>query len=111
MPKIHSCVKLYLVPYSHHCVYTLSYNKLLNKKPVYLKWYEQQLIKASQSESLPPPVTNIYEHLYQIPPSDDAEVPLAAISEKDSVWDKQRHRTEQVGDIYSYKVGLNIGSL
>lgn len=103
MPKIACCVKLYLVPYSISSVYTLSYNKLLNKrKPVYLEWYDQQLIKASQSESLPPPVTNIYEHLYQIPPSDDAEVPLADVSDKDSVWDEQRYKTELVGDIYSY---------
>ena len=102
MPKFHSCVKLYLVPYSISSVYTLSYNKLLNKKPSYLRWYEQQLIKASQSESLPPPITNIYEHLYQIPPSDDAEVALSDVSDKDSIWDTQRYKTEQVGDIYGY---------
>lgn len=102
MPKIHSCVKLYLVPYSNHCVYTLSYNKLINKKPVYLKWYEQQLIKASQSESLPPRITNIYEHLYQIPPSDSTEVALSDVSDQDSIWDTQRYKTELVGDIYSY---------
>jgi len=102
MPKIACYVKLYLVPYSNHCVYTLSYNKLINKKPSYLRWYEQQLIKASQSESLPPPITNIYEHLYQIPPPADAEVPLADVSDKDSIWDEQRYKTEQVGDIYGY---------
>lgn len=102
MPKIACCVKLYLVPYSISSVYTLSYNKLLNKKPSYLRWYEQQLIKASQSESLPPPITNIYEHLYQIPPSDDTDLPLADVSDKDSIWDEQRYKTEQVGDIYGY---------
>lgn len=102
MPKFHCCVKLYLVPYTNHYVYTLSYNKLLNKKPVYLKWYEQQLIKASQSESLPPRITNIYEHLYQIPPEDSSELALADVSEKDSIWDEQRYKTEQVGDIYGY---------
>lgn len=69
-------------------------------KPAYLKWYEDQLLVVP--DAAPPAITNIYEHLYQIHPSDDAEVPLAAISDKDSIWDKQRHRTEIVGDIYGY---------
>lgn len=71
-----------------------------NQKPAYLLWYESTLLDTPPD--IPPPITNIYEHLYQIHPSDDEELPLAAISDKDSVWDKQRHRTEIVGDIYGY---------
>ena len=103
MPKIHSCVKLYLVPYSISSVYAVAYslrNRHFNQKPAYQKWYESTQIDTH--DDIPPPITNIYEHLYQIPPSDDTDLPLAAISEKDSIWDKQRHRTEQVSDIYSY---------
>lgn len=103
MPKIPCCVNLYLVPYSNHCVYTIAYslrNGHFNQKPAYQKWYESTQIDTH--DDIPPPITNIYEHLYQIPPSDDTDLPLAAISEKDSIWDKQRHRTEQVSDIYSY---------
>jgi plasmid rolling circle replication initiator protein Rep len=103
MPKLHCCVNLYLVPYSNHCVYTIAYslrNGHFNQKPAYQKWYESTQIDTH--DDMPRPITNIYEHLYQIPPSDDTDLPLAAISDKDSVWDKQRYRTEQVGDIYSY---------
>lgn len=90
MPNIYYYVKVYS-PYI-----LLSYNS----KPAYQKWYESTQIDTH--DDIPPPITNIYEHLYQIPPSDDTDLPLAAISDKDSVWDKQRHRTELVGDIYSY---------
>lgn len=90
MPNIYYYVKVYspyiLLPY--------------NSKPAYQKWYESTQIDTH--DDIPPPITNIYEHLYQIPPSDDTDLPLAAISDKDSVWDKQRYRTELVGDIYSY---------
>lgn len=90
MPNIYCYVKIYS-PYIF-----LPYNL----KPAYQKWYE--LTQIDTHDDIPPPITNIYEHLYQIPPSDDTDLPLAAISDKDSVWDKQRHRTELVGDIYSY---------
>lgn len=90
MPNIYCYVKIYS-PYIF-----LPYNL----KPAYQKWYESTQIDTH--DDIPPPITNIYEHLYQIPPSDDTDLPLAAISDKDSVWDKQRHRTELVGDIYSY---------
>lgn len=69
-------------------------------KPAYLKWYEEQL--SAVSDDIPPAITNIYEHLYQIPPSDGTDLLLADISDKDSIWDDQRYKTEQVGDIYSY---------
>lgn len=68
-------------------------------KPAYLRWYE------GKEENIPKeivPITNVFEHLYQIPPSDDTELPLSDISDKDSIWDAQRHKTEQVGDIYGY---------
>lgn len=90
MPNIYCYVKIYS-PYIF-----LPYNL----KPAYQKWYESTQIDTH--DDIPPPITNIYEHLYQIPPSDDTELALSAISDKDSVWDKQRHRTELVGDIYSY---------
>lgn len=90
MPNIFCYVKIYS-PYIF-----LPYNL----KPAYQKWYESTQIDTH--DDIPPPITNIYEHLYQIPPSDDTDLPLAAISDKDSVWDRQRHRTELVGDIYSY---------
>lgn len=89
MPNIYCYVKIcspYIFPY--------------NSKPAYQKWYESTQIDTH--DDIPPPITNIYEHLYQIPPSDDTDLPLAAISDKDSVWDTQRYRTELVGDIYSY---------
>lgn len=90
MPNIFCYVKIYS-PYIF-----LPYNL----KPAYQKWYESTQIDTH--DDIPPPITNIYEHLYQIPPSDDTDLPLAAISDKDSVWDTQRYRTELVGDIYSY---------
>lgn len=90
MPNIFCYVKIYS-PYIF-----LPYNL----KPAYQKWYESTQIDTH--DDIPPPITNIYEHLYQIPPSDDTELALSAISDKDSVWDAQRHRTELVGDIYSY---------
>lgn len=90
MPNIYCYVKIYS-PYIF-----LPYNL----KPAYQKWYESTQIDTH--DDIPLPITNIYEHLYQIPPSDDTELALSAISDKDSVWDKQRHRTELVGDIYSY---------
>ena len=90
MPNIFCYVKIYS-PYIF-----LSYNS----KPAYQKWYESTQIDTH--DDIPPPITNIYEHLYQIPPSDDTDLSLAAISDKDSIWDNQRHRTELVGDIYSY---------
>lgn len=90
MPNIYCYVKIYS-PYIF-----LPYNL----KPDYQKWYESTQIDTH--DDIPPPITNIYEHLYQIPPSDDTELALSAISDKDSVWDAQRHRTELVGDIYSY---------
>ena len=103
MPKFHCCVKLYLVPYSNHCVYAVAYslrNRHFNQKPAYLTWYENK--QSAVIKDIQPAITNIYEQLYQIPPSDDTDLPLAAISEKDSIWDKQRYRTEIVGDIYGY---------
>lgn len=79
---------------------------IIDEKPEYLKWYEDSQLESQLdieiSDCTPPPITNIYEHLYQIPPSDDTDLPLAAISDKDSIWDAQRYRTELVGDIYSY---------
>ncbi len=69
-------------------------------KPAYLKWYEEQL--SAVPDDIPPAITNIYEHLYQIPPSDSTDLSLADISDKDSIWDDQRYKTEQVGDIYGY---------
>ncbi len=73
---------------------------VIQQTPVYQKWYEQSLLKAP--DVVPPPITNIYEHLYQIPPSGETEVALSDLSNKDSIWDEQRFKTEQVGDIYSY---------
>lgn len=75
-------------------------SEVIQQTPVYQKWYEQSLLKAP--DVVPPPITNIYEHLYQIPPSDDTDLPLADVSDKDSIWDEQRYKTEQVGDIYGY---------
>lgn len=90
MPNIFCYVKIYSPYIFLPC----------NLKPAYQKWYESTQIDTH--DDIPPPITNIYEHLYQIPPSDDTELALSAISDKDSVWDAQRHRTELVGDIYSY---------
>lgn len=90
MPNIYCYVKIYS-PYIF-----LSYNL----KPAYQKWYESTQIDTH--DDIPPPITNIYEHLYQIPPSDDTDLSLADVSEKDSIWDDQRHKTELVGDIYGY---------
>ncbi|WP_198337126.1 protein rep [Psychrobacter celer] len=69
-------------------------------KPAYLTWYES---KKRSSPKLIVPITNVFEHLYQIPPLDGTELPLSEVSKKDSIWDAQRHRTEQVGDIYGYE--------
>lgn len=103
MPKISCCVNLYIVLYSNHCVYTVAYN-LRNfhseQKPAYQKWYEESQLDVD--EYIPPPITNVYEHLYQIPPEDDEELSLADVSDKDSIWDEQRYKSEQVGDIYGY---------
>lgn len=90
MPNIFCYVKIYSPYIFLPC----------NLKPAYQKWYESTQIDTH--DDIPPPITNIYEHLYQIPPSDDTDLSLAAISDKDSIWDNQRHRTELVGDIYSY---------
>jgi plasmid rolling circle replication initiator protein Rep len=81
-----------------HFAYNLHF--VLNNKPAYQKWYESTLVDTP--DYVPPPITNIYEHLYQIPPTEDEEVALSDVSDKDSIWDTQRHKTELVGDIYSY---------
>ena len=103
MPKIHSCVNLYLVPYTNHCVYAVAYslrNRHFNQKPAYQTWFENN--QSAVIKDIQPAITNIYEHLYQIPPEDDEEVALSDVSDKDSLWDTQRYKTELVGDIYSY---------
>lgn len=102
MPNINLTVNiysLYIVTKFKKFAYTPDFVSALPKL-AYQIWYEEQ--QQAISEDIPPPITNIYEHLYQIPPSDDTKLPLSAVSEKDSIWDKQRHRTEIVGDIYSY---------
>lgn len=71
-----------------------------NSKFAYQVWFEEQ--QSTSPVYVPPPITNIYEHLYQIPPSDDTNLALADVSDKDSIWDEQRYKTEQVGDIYGY---------
>lgn len=105
MPKIPCRVNLYIVPYSHHYVYTVAYgfhNVHFNQKPAYLTWYENN--QSPVIKDIQPAITNIYEHLYQIPPSDATEVSLADVSDKDSVWDAQRYKTEVVGNIYGYNL-------
>lgn len=69
-------------------------------KPAYQVWYESTLVDTP--EVIPPLINNVYEHIYQIPPSDDTELALADVSDKDSIWDDQRYKTELVGDIYGY---------
>lgn len=85
-------------------IYTLELSitlaSYINSKLAYQKWYESTL--SNTHDDIPPPITNIYEHLYQIPPENDEQIALADLSEKDSIWDKQRQRTETVSDIYSY---------
>lgn len=71
-----------------------------NSKFAYQVWFEEQ--QSNSPVYVPPPITNIYEHLYQIPPSDDTNLALADVSDKDSIWDEQRYKTERVGDIYSH---------
>lgn len=69
-------------------------------KTAYQVWYESTLVDTP--EVIPPQINNIYEHIYQTPLPDDTELALADVSEKDSVWDDQRYKTELVGDIYGY---------
>lgn len=45
---------------------------------------------------------SIFEYIYETPPDDGVDLPLSAVSEKDSIWDTQRTRTAAVGDIYGY---------
>lgn len=106
MPNSNLTVNIYsqyIVTKSRNFVYTPEFHSDLasntNLKPAYQIWYESQ---PDAPEVIPPPITNIYEHLYQIPPEDGEEVALADISERDSIWDEQRYKTELVGDIYGY---------
>lgn len=92
MPNLYIYVKPY-IPYIENKYKILA-------KPAYLVWYESRL--SNPPEVIPPPISNIYEHLYQIPLPDGAEMPLADVSDKDSIWDDQRFKTELVGDIYGY---------
>lgn len=73
------------------------------ERPAYLEWYEEEILTPPSIKSIePPPIDNVYEYLYQIPPGNDSEVALSDVSDKDSLWDKQRAKTATVGDIYSY---------
>lgn len=92
MPNLYIYVKPYIP-------YVANKYKIL-AKPAYLVWYESRLSNAP--EVISPPISNIYEHLYQIPLPDGTEMPLADVSDKDSIWDDQRYKTELVGDIYGY---------
>lgn len=71
-----------------------------SSKPAYQVWFEKH--ESDSVVSIPPPITNVFEHLYQIPPSDCTELPLSEVSDKDTIWDTQRYRTEQVSDIYGH---------
>ena len=53
--------------------------------------------EPSESENF-----NVYEYLYQNEPPEGVEIALSDVSNKDTVWDTQRHKTATVGDIYSY---------
>lgn len=94
--------------YTHSVnVYSLYILKAENKLrpyslpiPAYQKWYNENLIE--KSEPTPRPINNIFDYLHQEPPEDSAEIALADVSTKDSVWDDHRYDTEQVGDIYGY---------
>ena len=96
------------MPNSNNTVNNNDYNinknvyKSDDDKPAYEIWYQAEQAKVAEPEPILPPITNIYEHLYQIPPSDSEQIALADVSEKDSIWDEKRHKTELVGDIYSY---------
>lgn len=107
MPNSNLMVNIYLsyiVTKLKNFVHTPEFSSALasntKSKPAYQKWYESTLVDTP--DDIPPPITNIYEYLYQTPPSDDTDLALADLSDKDSIWDSQRHRTEVVGDIYSY---------
>lgn len=76
-----------------------------DEKPAYLAWYEEEILTPPPvpvQPIEPPPIDNVYEYLYQIPPENDSEVALSDVSSSDSIWDKQRTKTATVGDIYSY---------
>ena len=42
----------------------------------------------------------LFDYLYETPLPDDVDVPLASISERDSVWDSHRVDTDAMGKIY-----------
>lgn len=45
--------------------------------------------------------TQIFEYIYDNHPPQDVDLPLAIVSERDSVWDTHRNDTAAVGDIYA----------
>lgn len=76
-----------------------------DEKPAYLAWYEEEILTPPPvpvQPIEPPPIDNVYEYLYQIPPEFAPELPLSDVSDKDSIWDNQRAKTATVGDIYGY---------
>lgn len=76
-----------------------------SEKPAYLQWYEDENLTPPSPDEPDPSesdIDNIYEYLYQIPPEYAPELPLSDVSDKDTIWDSQRNKTAQIGDIYSY---------
>lgn len=45
--------------------------------------------------------TQIFEYIYENHPPEDLDLPLATVSNRDSVWDTHRNDTATVGDIYA----------
>lgn len=45
--------------------------------------------------------TQVFEYIYDNHPPQDLDLPLATVSERDSVWDTHRNDTATVGDIYA----------
>lgn len=80
-------------------------NTISDERPVYLEWYEEEFL-TPQSPDEPEPSEsenfNVYEYLYQNEPPEGVEIALSDVSDKDTIWDTQRHKTATVGDIYSY---------
>lgn len=80
-------------------------NTISEERPVYLEWYEEECL-TPQSPDEPEPSEsenfNVYEYLYQNEPPEGVEIALSDVSDKDTTWDTQRHKTATVGDIYSY---------
>lgn len=53
----------------------------------------------------------IFEHIYQNHPPADVDIPLATVSNRDSVWDSHRNDTATVGDIYALNADFERYSL